>query len=290
MARILTGLIISTVLLAACASDGGDREGSLSLSRSPLIGKFVWHDLITDQVQASRRFYGAVLGWTFEEATRPGGGDYTLVVSDGKYIGGMVPLADHPQADYSRWLGYLSVDDVDAAFASIKQGGGSSIVDPREVGNVGRAAAVRDPQGAVLGLLRSDHGDPVDTTVTTEGAVGWNELVASDADAAAGFYEQLLGYQERIESRKGGQYIVLSQGGRPRAGVMQRPDDRIEPLWLTYFAVTNVAASARTAVEAGGEVLIEPSASVRDGTIAIIRGPEGAVFGLQQIRGGGAQP
>jgi predicted enzyme related to lactoylglutathione lyase len=282
MKRILTTLIITLTLLAACASPT-DRTGTISLSHAPLIGKFVWHDLITDQLSASKRFYGGLLGWTFHEAVRPGGGPYTLVLDQGEYVGGMVTLDDHPDKEYSRWLGYLSVADVDSAVTTTLEAGGKTIIGPRDIGSIGRAAAVRDPQGAVLGLIRSAHGDPVDQSVMMAGAVAWNELVTSNATQAAGFYERLAGYRPKYEKHGDHEYIILRRGGRLRAGVMDRPDERIEPLWLTYFAVSNVEQSARKATELGGEVLVEPAEDIRDGTIAVLRGPEGAVFGVQEI-------
>ncbi|MDX1380917.1 MAG: hypothetical protein R3233_07340, partial [Xanthomonadales bacterium] len=100
--------------LGACTGTGGIDPAALPLSAQPLIGKFVWHDLVTDDVPAARRFYGRLLGWEFEDSQRPGGGDYTLIKAGGRYLGGIVQRPDGPGEDYSRWLPYLSVADVDA--------------------------------------------------------------------------------------------------------------------------------------------------------------------------------
>src|SRR5262245_11723679 len=40
-----------------------------TVSGSPrLPGKFVWADLVTDDVAAAQKFYGQLFGWTFREA------------------------------------------------------------------------------------------------------------------------------------------------------------------------------------------------------------------------------
>ncbi len=52
------------------------------------------------------------------------------------------------------------------------------------------------------------------------------------------------------------------------------------PNWLPYFAVTDVDATAATAQGAGGELMVPPT-SVPDGPrIAVVRDPQGAVFGI----------
>src|SRR6185503_21364128 len=61
-----------------------------SAAKTPAFG-FVWHDLVTDNPAASRAFYGALFGWTFEdgEGVDPG---YTIIKQDGVAIGGVVTL------------------------------------------------------------------------------------------------------------------------------------------------------------------------------------------------------
>jgi hypothetical protein len=278
----LACLALLAALAASCTTPAGKRLADVPLSDDPLFGKFVWHDLITDDVQAATAFYGGLLGWTFEETTHPGGGDYTVVFSGERLVAGIVALDDPADADYSRWLGYLSVQDVDAAVGATRSAGGNAVAGPLDLPNVGRAAAIQDPQGAVVGLIRSDLGDPDDSLAPQPGVVVWNEMLASDAAAAAAFYAAIGGLQVREESRPRGVYRVLSAQGKDRSAVMQRPNDDIEPFWLTHFAVGNVAEAAERAEALGGEVLLGPDPELRDGTIALVVDPTGAVLALQQ--------
>lgn len=276
---VSAGLMV--VALAACGTTGGG-AADMPLSDRPLVGKFIWHDLITDDVPAVKRFYGGLLDWQFSTTAHPLGGDYTVITSGGRYVGGIVRLADAPRADYSRWLPYLSVTDVDAAVDLTVSAGGTAVVKPLELGSMARVAAVTDPQGAVLGLLRSHVGDPADTAATPPGGVVWNELLAEDDTAAAVYYRDLAGFEPRRIARRGGEYTVLRTGGIERAGILQRPGERVTPQWLTYFAVADVERAARRAAELGGEVLLAPSPELREGTLALIVDPSGAVFALQE--------
>jgi len=271
-----------TVIVAACSAAGPAPVSRLSLSDEPLLGKFVWHDLITDDVNAARRFYGGLLGWEFEDTKHPRGGDYTLITSKGRYVGGMLRLPDSATAEYSRWLPYLSVADVDNAVRFTESAGGEAVARPVDLPDIGRAAAITDPQGAVLGLLRSRVGDPDDSVPPGAGQVVWNELLAADDAGAASFYGSLAGVEAQTIERRGGEYTLLRSQGRERAGIMDRPDPRVTPLWLTHFAVSDVGAAARRAAELGGKVLLAPSPDLREGTLAVVTDPTGALLALQQ--------
>ncbi len=52
------------------------------------------------------------------------------------------------------------------------------------------------------------------------------------------------------------------------------------PHWLPYFAVADADATAATASEAGGTVLMEPTSIGDVRRIAVLRDPQGAVFGV----------
>ena len=139
--------------LAACSTVDPERATDWALSDQPLLGKFVWHDLMTEDVEMSRRFYGGLFGWSFEKTTHPNGGPYTLITQAGKYVGGIVHLDDPEGINYSRWLGYVSVPDVDESVKITTEAGGRAVAGPLDLANIGRAAAIQDPQGAHLYVM-----------------------------------------------------------------------------------------------------------------------------------------
>jgi predicted enzyme related to lactoylglutathione lyase len=278
---------LAVILLAgitACASTTTSLMSGMSLSDEPLTGKFIWHDLVTTDLEADKRFYSGLFGWTYEQRRGPNGNSYTLVKSGDRFVAGMVS-EQRPQdgSDISRWLGYLSVPDVGIALEQNDGAGGATVVEPLDISDFARVAAITDPQGAVLGLAQSSIGDPDDSQAGTPGSVIWDELLASDPAAAASFYKALAGYKVEVLQRNGGEYTMLIAGGVKRAGILENPLDDVEPLWLTYFGVQDVEATTARVAGLGGRVLVAPAADIRDGKLALILDPSGALLALQQI-------
>ena len=200
------------------------------------------------------------------------------------YVAGLV--AAEPRADganVSRWLPYISVADVDDAVTRATASGGNVAATARNV-SLGRVAAILDREGAVVGLARSSIGDPDDrTTAAAPGRVVWTELLANDPNAAAAFYLTVIGYDARTIERRGGDYTLLGKGGADRAGILANPSEQAEPTWLTYFGVTDAGAASARAVELGGTILLPESPELRDGTMALITDPSGALLMLREM-------
>jgi hypothetical protein len=281
--RSRVGVAFLVFAVVACVSrDTLDLSG-MSFTTEPLLGKIVWNDLITEDIDAARRFYGELFGWTFAPSAAPGRDNYWVARFGNVYVAGLVSIA--PRADgtrLSRWLPYVSVDDVDAAVERARVAGGTVAVGARNM-NLGRVAAIVDPQGAVIGLARSDIGDPDDrTTAAAAGRVVWTELLASDPHGAAVFYRSVVGYDTRTVGRRGGQYTLLTARGNDRAGIFANPSDEAEPRWLTHFGVADAKTAATRAAALGGTIVLPASPDLRAGTMAVVTDPSGAILSLLQ--------
>jgi uncharacterized protein len=269
--------------IAGCTTARIDTSG-MSFSQEPLLGKVVWNDLITEDLDAARRFYGGLFGWKFEDSPLLGQ-KYVLARAGNVYVAGLVPVERRGDGSkLSRWVPYVSVDNVDSAVVRAKTGGAKVAVDPREVG-IGRVAAIIDPEGAVIGLARSKIGDPDDnTTRPAAGHVVWTELLTDKApSAAAAFYRSVAGYDVRAVDRRGGQYTMLTARGLDRAGILKNPAPEWKPVWLTYFGVDDPSAASALAEQLGGKILLPVSSQVREGTMAVVADPSGAVLVLQKL-------
>jgi predicted enzyme related to lactoylglutathione lyase len=279
-------VVLLLALVAACATVPGPDLSGMTFTSEPLVGKVIWRDLITEDIDAARRFYGGLFGWEFEESKGADGRRYVLARHGNVYVSGIVPVASPGDGmRLSRWLPYVSVADVDAAVARSASAGAAVAVAARNV-NLGRVAAIVDPEGAVLGFAQSDIGDPDDRT--TAGAPGrpvWSELLSDDPEAAAAFYRSVVGYEVRRIARRGGTYTILGSAGVDRAGILANPTTQWRPLWLTYFAVSDPEAAAERARELGGRILLKPSPQIREGSMAVVTDPSGAVLVLQRFPG-----
>jgi hypothetical protein len=285
--RYRTALAVSVAALGLALGSHPARAGKpdlsgMSFSQTPLTGKIIWNDLITDDLDATRAFYGALFGWTFEHSSGKGG-RYLLARSGNTYVAGIVQVKSKNQASkVSRWLPYVSVENVDGA-VSIASAAGAKIVVPALDVNFGRVAALIDPEGAVLGLAHSRIGDPDDATTSIGiGRVVWTELLANDPEAEARFYGNVVGYDVSTMPRRGGQYTMLAHGGKNRAGLLKNPTDA-KPVWLTYFGVDDPVAAEGRVEALGGAVVAPASPRLREGTMALVTDPTGALLVLLKV-------
>ena len=111
-----------------------------------------------------------------------------------------------------------------------------------------------------------------------------NELWTTDVTAAITFYKTLAGFkQETIDLPAGEKYHQLIKADRIRAGVVEVPWKDVKPNWLPYVAVPDISATISLARALGAKILIEPSDTISDDSVAVIADPSGAVFAIQNI-------
>lgn len=246
-------------------------------------GKVVWHDLLTEDPAAARRFYGGLFGWTFRQVGLGLGQSYTVIEHHGRVIGGLVDARRIGRGvNVSRWIPVVSVADMAAAMAEVRAAGGSVFQEPVTIQQRGRVAVVADPQGAVLTLFESREGEPVDRPVEY-GDWLWNEIWSSDPEATLTFYLSLVpDYEIEVAGDAGeSDYRFLSAGGVPRVGVVPKPVEGIADTWVAYVRVLDAAVTAAAAQELGGEILLPAQRNPRGGELAILNDPTGAGFLIQ---------
>ena len=107
---------------------------------------------MTTDVAASKRFYGEVFGWSFEDMPM-GATTYTMLESQGVAIGGMAPL-DASRAVPPHWIGTVSVPDTDASARLALEAGGQVAVAPGDIEGYGRFSVVTDNVGASFCLFQ----------------------------------------------------------------------------------------------------------------------------------------
>lgn len=116
-------------------------------------GVFGWHELMTPDVEGAKTFYGAALGWTFDQV-KMGLSTYWLAKLEGRPVAGIVDMGRAPSGTLPHWFSYVLVDDIEARVAGIEAAGGKVQRAPFFVGGIGRIAVVSDKSGADLGLLQ----------------------------------------------------------------------------------------------------------------------------------------
>lgn len=258
---------------------------------SPAPGAFIWYELMTTDINAAARFYGAVIGWQVPGDGSPGSGDrdYRMIRrGDGGNAGGMLQLTQGMQQGGARptWLMYLQVADVDAAVSAIEQDGGHKHL--RMSLPVGEVAMVTDPLGTPFYVMapipppgqpdaRSDVFEPMAAQ-----RVNWNELVTPDLARARAFYAKHFGFafNEVMPMGEMGDYCFIDVGGKRAGALMQQHKSVPSRGWTFYFGVPGVQAAKRAIESGGGRVLMGPH-QVPGGSYAMVAAdPQGAIFGV----------
>jgi predicted enzyme related to lactoylglutathione lyase len=248
------------------------------------VGKVIWADLITTDVEGAKRFYGGLLGWTFRDITTGQNNSYTVALLDDQPVAGLishdVPAGEHRQP---AWLPFMAVRDVNAAKRIALAHGAKLLVEPRTYPQRGQQAVFADPQGAVFAVLASRSGDPADDEVSS-GEWIWSSLMTRDADTDAAFYQSIFGYEVFDLASDGGNHLVLSSDNFARASVntMSGTNANRHPHWLNFVRVANVVEASAKATGLGGRVLVEPHVDRHGGRVAVLADPAGAPFGLME--------
>jgi hypothetical protein len=241
-------------------------------------GYFVWHDLFAPDPARAAEFYQALFGWRLDTQDM-GTGPYTMFGVGETLLGGFGPAAEGPP----RWISHISVDDLDAAVAKIRDLGGST-QESFPVPGVGSIAFATDPEGAEFSAFQDENPDyqpELPNGIQPGGAIAWHEVASGDQQKADDFYSAIFGWGVVAWPFEDGEYHGLTIGDVPVAGVFQKPDAAIPSAWTIYFeAPGSIDEAAESIKQLGGTIIREPFTVEGTGDILVATDPDGAVFGI----------
>jgi predicted enzyme related to lactoylglutathione lyase len=234
-------------------------------------GTFSWSELVTTDAGAAKRFYTSLFGWEYDDMPIPDSPPYSMAKRDGQTVAALYPSDEQPP----HWNCYVTVESADDAAAKAKELGANVMAEPFDVMDAGRMAVFADPTGAVLSVWQA--GTSIGGTLVNQpGALTWNDLLTPDIEKAASFYGDLFGWTtEEIPTAHG--YRVIRNGGRANGGMM--PTAEAPPSFLPYFGHEDTQKLLGEVEGLGGKVLNGP-VQMPQGTIAVLRDPQGAVFAV----------
>ena len=253
-------------------------------------GQLIWYELMTPDAEASKAFYDSVVGWQIGEPVAEFQGYRMINRSDDRAAGGVLPLTDEMQQHGARpiWLGYIGVDDTDAAVAAIEEAGGKSLMPAMDIPNVGRIAMVADPQGAPFYVMKpippADKPNAQSDVFSVDQPqhVRWNELSTTDQDGAIAFYTSQFGWTQEGDMDMGemGKYRFIQNRGTTIGAVMRKPPQLPVSLWTFYIGVDDIDRATEAVTSGGGRVLHGPM-EIPGGEFSLNAiDPQGATFGL----------
>jgi len=249
-----------------------------------------WVDTFQPDPETAARFYGPLLGWTFDEpVAMPSGlvGEYRPARSGGHLVAGVGQApAGFPSAV---WTTYVAVDDVDETAARADAAGGGRIVGPTAHGEDGRVALLTDPVGVAFGIWQAGAREGAGQ-VNEPGSWTMSSLHTPAPDRSEAFYGQLFGWRlETVPDAPMGFWRLDGYVGGEAEQAMPRDvvavlapigdGDSTPPHWSVAVAVVNVDATARQASELGGAVLLAP-VDTPGFRSAVIADPQGGVVAV----------
>jgi predicted enzyme related to lactoylglutathione lyase len=245
-------------------------------------GRFCWIELSTTDVTAAKKFYGPLLGWSWDEHPMGPGEVYSMgKIANGQICGAYTLNPEQKkQGVPPNWGVYVAVDSVDVTAKKAAELGGKILVPAFDVMDVGRMATIQDPTGATFNLWQAKkHAGAA--VVNEPGAFDWFELSTSDPVKAAAYYAKLFGWTTSTMDMGPMKYTMCMLGETPVGGITSSdPKMKAPPAWVVYFNVTDVDAVVRNAREMGAQVLVPPTDVPNMVRFAILQDAQHAVFGV----------
>lgn len=250
-----------------------------------LPGRFVWHELLTTDPDAAKRFYAEVVGWGTQ--AWEGALEYTLWTNGPNPAGGLMALPEELRKMNlpPHWLTYISAPDTDAYVKKAEQLGAKLQRPVETIPNVGRFAVLSDPQGAIFNLYTPEARGTTDAP-PAQGEFSWHELATTDYEAAFKFYSALFGWvnTETMDMGPSGKYLMYGVADGPPMGGIYNKSAEQPASWLPYALVADADAAAEKATRLGGRVHVGPMEVPGGDRIVVFSDPQGAMFAVHALK------
>jgi len=251
-------------------------------------GRFVWHDLMTNDPVAAIGFYTKTVGWG-TEVWRDGGTPYTMWKTNSGPVGGVMAIPPGSQSSAPHWLTYICSANIDLTCEQAESLGGKVRTRPTDFPQVGRYAVVEDPQGAVFAPFTPRASAPGHDGPPQLGEFSWHELATTDCLAALKFYSTLFGWEStgQFDTGATGIYHMFGRRGTALGGMYRLPpDQKAAPHWLPYARVEDVKIAAERTSLAGGKVVQPPTEVPGGDWVSIGLDPQGGAFAVHALKEG----
>ncbi|MGW1745700.1 VOC family protein [Streptomyces sp. NPDC002092] len=225
-----------------------------------------WVDAQLPDVEAGKRFYGELFGWTFEDRPEVSGG-FVWARKEGEPVAALARKADGRLPTV--WSVYFATPDAEALADRIWAAGGQVVTAPTPLAELGTAALVTDPEGAVFGLWEPGS-HPGFGRRHEPGTFAWAELYARDVEVANTFYGDLF------------HDALFGPEARPdfgRAAVSEVFPAEMPPHFLVHFGVADCDEALGTVSRLGGRIWA-PVFETSYGRVAVVTDNQGASFAV----------
>jgi uncharacterized protein len=248
-------------------------------------GSFCWVELGTSDQPAAKNFYGKLFGWQANDMPMGPGEVYTIFELRGRNVAAGYTLRPGQKSAGvpPHWMLYIAVESADDAASRVRNAGGTVLMDPFDVFDVGRMGVMQDPTGAVFCVWQAKQNPGVGL-IHEKGTFTWADLMTPDAGAASRFYSQVFGWKLEPGEKDPSGYLHIKNGEDFIGGVppAQHRNPNAPPHWLPYFEVDDCDSVTATAKQMGARAYVEPMTMENVGRWSVLADPQGAVFAAFQ--------
>jgi hypothetical protein len=227
-------------------------------------------------------FYKNMFNWSYELHNSKGF-KYAIVKNNNNIIGGMI---EANSLKSSVWVSSLLVSPefMKQKIVAIKNNKGELMIDPIKIPGYGKQLIFKGPQNETFSLKVST-ANQIDTNrdrkAKTDGDWLGIELWSSDAPSASSFYATVFNVTVEKEEYDNKPYWFFVKQGEKVASMMNNPSQSSPDQWVPYVYVQDITKSSNAVNSHGGDLIVSPNASLRNGTLSIVQDPFGAIFCLQ---------
>ncbi len=119
-----------------------------------IANTYSWSELLSRDIETAKTFYSQVFGWEYDVGAMPDG-SYNLIKGGDEGWGGLMAMpAEMPDMVPNHWATYFTVTDLDETLGKVTGAGGSIVVEPFDIPNIGRSATCHDPHGGNFSLMQ----------------------------------------------------------------------------------------------------------------------------------------
>lgn len=235
-----------------------------------------WIELVTPDRDKAVQFYGGLFGWTAGEQSEEFGG-YSMFLKGDAPIAGLMPEVEGMTGPPT-WSVSLATPDAAKTAALAAEHGGSVVVEPMQIADLGTMVVVTDASGLAHGGWQADTF-PGFQTSDEAGDPIWFEAYTKDFPTTSGFLRDVFSW-DVVMSGDTDEFRYASNGDEQSAtaGLMDAAAfDDMPPMWSFYVKVDDMDACLAKVTELGGSVVQGPD-DTPYGVLSVVTDPNGQVF------------
>ena len=184
----------------------------------PVTGGPCWTELGTSDMAAARRFYTELFGWRHETDPRQEAGGYTVAHLGDAAVAALTPLFQESQR--VAWNVSFAVADADTAAEQVTAAGGTVLLGPMDVLDMGRFTVALDPAGAAFQMWQA-RTFPGAGLFNAPGSLGWVELLTRAPERCLSFYTTVFRWSVNASEH----YTQWGIDGADFGGMVQMDDE-----------------------------------------------------------------